>query len=459
MHHPATHYLGAKLCLLAVLTVVVSSQVSGTTHYTGHRAAVVSVGDFTYLDQAELSTDDLIHRTAARLKKRLRASQIPSPGVEEIAKAVAQRQALLKAKTTLTIVEPSHKTHTHSIAVSAHPTWIEGRFRLSRASFTLNPQRIAAHVTQMDLPGLLDPTDVVIQDIQRREENAKAVTSDIAKPGVGVDKARMSRALHAALLGGRESVEVDLHVIPGSIANHTGKNLGTLSLLASGRSNFRGSTLARMHNVKKALGQHVHNTLVGPGETFSFNSTLEGRVTLGNGWKMAKVIVNGDELVPQPGGGICQASTTTYRAILNAGFPVVSRRNHSMYISYYEAFGIGKDATIYPGQQDLAFVNDTSHPLLIQAYTEGHDAYVNIYGTPDGRQVAMEGPYFRSTAPEGFRVKNRTLGNNEIAWVQHVVYADGSERTETILSRYRDLPSSIAWKYKKPERTLLSYGQ
>ncbi|KKW38159.1 MAG: VanW family protein [Candidatus Peribacteria bacterium GW2011_GWB1_54_5] len=162
---------------------------------------------------------------------------------------------------------------------------------------------------------------------------------------------------------------------------------------------------------------------------------------------MAQVIFEGDQLKPAPGGGICQASTTVYRAIVNAGFPVVERRAHSLYVSYYKKYGVGIDATIFPGTQDLTFLNDTEQPLLIQAYDDGYEAVVNFYGTPDGRTVELQGPYFSTNAPEGMLINDRQVMKNEIVWIQRVNYADGSVKENLILSRYKELPAYVRNEY------------
>ncbi|MDP7477109.1 MAG: VanW family protein, partial [Candidatus Peribacteraceae bacterium] len=163
---------------------------------------------------------------------------------------------------------------------------------------------------------------------------------------------------------------------------------------------------------------------------------------------MAKVIFNGGDLEFAPGGGICQASTTVYRAIVNAGFPVMERRAHSLYVSYYKKHGVGIDATIYPGSQDLVFLNDSDSPLIIQAYNDGTDATVNIYGSPDGRSVELNGPYFASTAPDGYLYKGRRIMETEIVWSQQVTYPDGSKKDYQIGSRYKTLPKSVAVEFE-----------
>jgi vancomycin resistance protein YoaR len=103
--------------------------------------------------------------------------------------------------------------------------------------------------------------------------------------------------------------------------------------------------------------------LIAPDAEFSFNDVL-GPVEPGSGFKMEKVIKK-DKAEYELGGGICQVSTTMYRAILQAGLPITERKPHSWKVSYYgQSMGHGLDATIYPGVSDLKFLNDTGNYLL-----------------------------------------------------------------------------------------------
>ena len=159
------------------------------------------------------------------------------------------------------------------------------------------------------------------------------------------------------------------------------------------------------------------------------------------------MIKNGKDLVPIAGGGICQVATTVYRAALNAGLPVTERASHSLYVSYYEKYGVGIDATIFPHSQDLTFVNDTGNYLLVQAYSREFEAAVHVYGHSDGRAVTLRGPYFSTSASSVMEQLQRTLRNNEIAWLQTVRSVDGSEATNVIFSRYLEIPRRLRSEY------------
>jgi vancomycin resistance protein YoaR len=68
------------------------------------------------------------------------------------------------------------------------------------------------------------------------------------------------------------------------------------------------------------------------------------------------------------GGGVCQVSTTLFRSVLDAGLKVTRRLPHSYRVSYYELdTKPGVDATVYAGETDFRFINDTDHHILIHA--------------------------------------------------------------------------------------------
>ena len=103
----------------------------------------------------------------------------------------------------------------------------------------------------------------------------------------------------------------------------------------------------------------------------------------------------GDRTAVGIGGGVCQVSTTAFRAAFSGGFEILERWAHGYRVSWYEIdAGPGLDATIYAPDVDFKFRNDTDHFLLIQTYTNREAATVTFrfYGTPTNRQVAVEGP-------------------------------------------------------------------
>lgn len=162
-------------------------------------------------------------------------------------------------------------------------------------------------------------------------------------------------------------------------------NLGINQRIGFGESYYAHSIPNRVHNVAITT-QKINYTIVPPGAEFSFNKTL-GEVSARTGYKSA-YIIKGGRTELSDGGGVCQVSTTMFRALLDAGVKITKRKPHSYRVSYYELDNDpGFDATVYSGDVDLRFINDTPAHLLIHTNADSKNLYmtVEIYGTSDGR--------------------------------------------------------------------------
>ena len=174
------------------------------------------------------------------------------------------------------------------------------------------------------------------------------------------------------------------------------KSLGIKEKIGTGESNFRGSTTNRIHNVKVATAK-FHGVLIKPGEEFSFVKNL-GDVDEENGYKK-ELVIKKNITVPEFGGGVCQVSTTMFRAALNSGLKITERHNHAYPVSYYNP--PGSDATVYIPSPDLKFINDTEGYILIQSKIEGTKLFFDFYGQSDGRKVEIDGPKITEKTPDG----------------------------------------------------------
>lgn len=188
-------------------------------------------------------------------------------------------------------------------------------------------------------------------------------------------------------------------------------DIGIKERIGFGDSQYQHSIPNRIHNVALTASR-VEDVLVKPGEEFSFNKAL-GDVSAATGFKSAYVIRNGKTELGD-GGGVCQVSTTLFRAVLNAGLPVTKRRPHSYRVSYYELNSKpGIDATVYAGDVDLRFINDTGHYILLHNATDSEKLYmyVEIYGTSDGRsaEIVDHKTYDFLPAPPPLYVDDPTL--------------------------------------------------
>lgn len=222
-------------------------------------------------------------------------------------------------------------------------------------------------------------------------EEGEILFDGFALEGVSVD-AEMTYALaQKALEEDVSSIAIAVRTMEPEVIveDEALRDAGVTELVTVGVSHFTGSSRSRVHNIKTAI-----DTLTGlyiePGETVSFNNSI-GEVSAATNY-LPELVILGDRVEKDYGGGVCQVSSTMFRAVLLSGIPVVERHPHSFAVSYYEPWGT--DATIYIGGKDLRFQNDFDSPLLVQASIDEENEILrfHFYGTRDERTVRMMEP-------------------------------------------------------------------
>ena len=165
--------------------------------------------------------------------------------------------------------------------------------------------------------------------------------------------------------------------------------LGINERIGFAESFFYHSIPNRVHNVE-LTAHRINLTLIPSGVEFSYNKAV-GDVSLANGWLQAYIIKQGHTVLGD-GGGLCQGSTTLFRAALNTGLPITQRRGHSYRVGYYEQNGPpGIDATVFAPSVDLRFKNDTPAHILVTMTVNPKDYYmlIEFWGTRDGRKAEI----------------------------------------------------------------------
>lgn len=237
-------------------------------------------------------------------------------------------------------------------------------------------------------------------------ENGKVTEFQPALDGVKIDNEEFKKIIIESLDSLSESQDKTINVkvpvikISSDISTDDVNNFGIKELIGRGVSTYFHSIASRVHNVSLAASK-INGTLVKPGETFSFNQTL-GEVSGATGYQPAYIISEGRTILGD-GGGVCQVSTTLFRALLNAGLPIVERQSHAYRVSYYEQDSPpGLDATVYSPSPDLKFINDTPGYILIvaKANPKNYSLIFELYGTSDGRISDISKPVVTGvTAP------------------------------------------------------------
>jgi vancomycin resistance protein YoaR len=237
------------------------------------------------------------------------------------------------------------------------------------AVFSYDPETLIVHEFQADEAAtVLDQektVDRIVQDLEKIENDPE-------------DKTQFEEILPVT-------------TAPAAISLASTNDLGINELIGFGESWYAHSIPARIHNVALTASK-INNIIIPPGEEFSFNKAL-GEVSTETEYKAAYIIQNG-QTVLAPGGGVCQVSSTLFRALLDSGLKVSKRLAHSYRVSYYEINNEpGFDATVYSGNIDLRFINDTEHFILLHFDTDSENLYMDakIYGTSDGRTTEIIG--------------------------------------------------------------------
>lgn len=194
------------------------------------------------------------------------------------------------------------------------------------------------------------------------------------------------------------TIELAVAVTKPQVDTRDADKLGIRELVSSGTSQFRGSIANRIINIKTAQAS-FDGVVIPPGATFSFIKYLT-EIVEANGYEDAYVIF-GDRTVLGPGGGVCQVSTTMFRAAFFAGFPITERWEHAYRVGYYEP-PKGLDAAVFVPSADMKFVNDTPNYILIEPVLDAKNLRLtfNFYGTkPNGREVKMTEPEVSNKVP------------------------------------------------------------
>ncbi len=233
-------------------------------------------------------------------------------------------------------------------------------------------------------------------DAQLTVIDDKVTNFALSQDGIKLEIKNNIEIIKNDIASGKKEIVLQTENTKPKIATENIDNLGITSFLAKGVSNFSGSSADRITNIKIGAAR-FNGVLLKPNEEFSFNNLL-GEVGPEQGYKPGLVIKE-NKTTPEYGGGLCQVSTTAFRAAINSGMEITQRYPHAFPVKYYNPQGF--DATIYPPSPDLKFINNTSGHILIQTKIIGKELIFEFYGTNDNRKVEVIGPEQYDIQPDG----------------------------------------------------------
>ncbi len=294
---------------------------------------------------------------------------------------------------------------------------------------------------------------------------------DISESKVGkrVDKVKLYNSINEQFLTS-DQIDVDIPFIEEQPTISKTYNENLTQKISSFTTNVSDSTGGRKHNVKLALSQ-FDGMIVDPHETISFNDVI-GSQSTENGYKNATIIYNG-EFTDGIGGGICQASTTLYNALLLGGVEINEVHRHTLPVRYVP---LALDAMVAEYTSDLKFTNVSDYPIYIHTYSDSNSVGVDLYSHPteykyktrsetletipssgdkiiqdyDGKyssKVLFKGEYFRISYPkDGYEAKaylQKYLGDTLVdeTEIRHEIY---QAQPGVVVEGVEDLPAGVS---------------
>jgi vancomycin resistance protein YoaR len=280
-------------------------------------------------------------------------------------------------------------------------------------SWSIEPERLAEFMTLqpgenggMELAFHHDPIVEylagLVGDINRAPRNAQiawggssVVATSPSQNGIERDLYGTVERLEEAIANRERSVELAHHVVRPAIDSNNLGELGIDGLMSQGQSAFWNSAPSRANNISVAAS-YLDGTVIPPGHEFSFNNAV-GEISLERGYEEGYVI-EAEATVEGVGGGVCQVSTTVFRAAYFSGLPITERHPHAYIVGFYEQgnWPLGFDAAIFQPDLDFRFVNSTDSYMLLHTHVADGQIYVNLYGPDLGYSVQMGEPVIQN---------------------------------------------------------------
>lgn len=311
------------------------------------------------------------------------------------------------------------------------------------------------------LPDMTDVLESCAATINRSAVNATVTGFNVSdasftyaegESGVQVDKEATLAAAQAAVDAG--DYDANVSIVVSEVAPEMDK--ATLKSKFKKLASYTTTTTSnsnRNTNIR-LCSSAISGAVVQPGEEFSVNTTTGAR-TSAKGYKDATVIKNG-VYVQEPGGGVCQVSSTLFNAVVRAGFEITERHNHTIVSSYVP---IGEDAAIDYPNKDFKFRNTSAGPVaIVMTFDEsGKKLKATVYGIPvleDGVELDLT-----SEVTETIPIPDATYQEDPtLAYGEEVVLTTGLEgkKVTTYLitkKNGKQVSKEVLYKSNYPKRT------
>ncbi|MFL4476437.1 VanW family protein [Paeniglutamicibacter sp. MACA_103] len=293
---------------------------------------------------------------------------------------------------TLSEPKTSAKTLETALEQTAKPL-VAGPIKLTdgKSSASLSPEQLAAAASfkiaddavtmSLDTEKLVDAAAKGADGFKSTAKDAKIVLSGGApkvipsENGTSIDSKDLDKLVLAASKDPKRTAKVALTTTVPELTTAEAKKLGVKEAIVHFSTPYPAADTVRTKNLY-AGAKRLTGVLVMPGETFSLEKAL-GAITTANGYYGSGVVVNGfaTEAV---GGGLSQISTQMYNVGFLAGYDDITHKPHSRWFERYPA---GREATLWEGQVDMAWKNNTPYGVMIEAWVGGGEVHTRLWST------------------------------------------------------------------------------
>lgn len=337
---------------------------------------------------------------ASKLRQELE-EKIVYLNQEEVVVPTKAISAQLREEERLEIIETAEKLIHKSLTL----TLDDERVKLTGEELITLLNTVPGGDVTTDRGRLLEYIEGVAESLNREATDAKfgyqdgkvtefAPSKDGIKISVEATSNKVQEGMKQLIESEEQNINIEIQAERTSpqVTIEKVNELGIKERIGRGESYYAHSIPNRIYNVGLASSR-INTALIPPGEEVSFNK-LVGEVSAATGYRSAYIISQGRTVLGD-GGGLCQVSTTLFRAAMDAGLPILERWGHSYRVSYYELNSKpGVDATVIAPSKDFKFKNDTPGHILIQTINDPKKLHlvIEIYGTSDGRVASVTEP-------------------------------------------------------------------
>lgn len=212
--------------------------------------------------------------------------------------------------------------------------------------------------------------------------------------GISLETEGLGAKVLAASATENRTAEVKMTEKEADFTTAEAKKLGIKEPIVDFSTPYPASDPVRTKNLKAGAAR-VTGVVVKPGERFSLLDTL-GPITVANGYFSSGVVENGFS-AEAVGGGLSQISTMMYNVGFLAGYDDITHKPHSRWFDRYPA---GREATLWEGQIDMIWENNTPYGVLVQAWVSDDAVHTRLWSTKYWDVSQKSSGKYNQTDPE-----------------------------------------------------------